>query len=139
MIILDTNVVSESTKLIPSDRVIKWLRILPAQSTFITAITAMELWTGAAYLPKGKRREQIEQDNRLLMSDVYLNRVLPFDLDASEICGKLIADSKADRRNIRLPDIQIAAIALLRGFTLATRNVADFQFEGLKLIDPWTD
>ena len=122
MIILDTTVVSESIKLIPSDRVIKWLRMLPAQSTYITAITAMELWTGAACLPKGKRREQIEQDNRLHLSDVYLNPILPFNIDACEICGKLIADSKAVGRNIKLPDIQIAAIALSRGFILATRN-----------------
>ena len=34
-------------------------------------------------------------------------------------------------------DAQIAAIALTVGAALATRNLADFQDLGLRLVDPW--
>jgi toxin FitB len=45
------------------------------------------------------------------------------------------------RRKIGRPisqfDAQIAATALCRGLSLATRNTADFEACGLHVIDPW--
>ena len=34
-------------------------------------------------------------------------------------------------------DCQIAAIALARGFAVATRNVPDFADMGIEIADPW--
>ena len=34
-------------------------------------------------------------------------------------------------------DSMIAATALEHGFTVVTRNVADFQMPGVKVINPW--
>jgi predicted nucleic acid-binding protein len=34
-------------------------------------------------------------------------------------------------------DAMIAATALTHGFTVVTRNVADFKGTGIKLINPW--
>ena len=139
MIILDTNIVSEPTKEKPNSSVLMWLESLPRQAIYITAITVMELKAGVERMPAGKRKESFTRQNRYLVDEVYAGRVLAFDLPAAELCGALIAENWSTGRNVKFPDTQIAAIALSRGFTLATRNVADFQFEGLKLIDPWTD
>jgi hypothetical protein len=38
---------------------------------------------------------------------------------------------------MRVPDGEIAAIALARGLAIATRNVADIEGCGLELIDPF--
>jgi toxin FitB len=40
---------------------------------------------------------------------------------------------------MKVADMQIAATAVRNGFAVATRNVADFQHEGLQVINPWTD
>ena len=37
-----------------------------------------------------------------------------------------------------IPDGQIAAIALANGYTIATRNIKDFNNCGLDLINPFT-
>ena len=139
MIILDTNVISETTKLFPEPNVIAWLNDFPDKSILISAITVMELWAGSAGLPPGKRKDQFVKQNQFLIGTVYADRVLPFDQLAAEICGTLLANNRASGRHVKLPDTQIAAIALSRGFTLATRNIADFQFEGLKLVNPWAE
>lgn len=38
----------------------------------------------------------------------------------------------------RGPDGFIAASAIVRGLTLVTRNIADFQDTPVRLLDPWT-
>lgn len=35
--------------------------------------------------------------------------------------------------------LMIAATALVHGLTLATRNVADFEGMGVKIVDPWAE
>lgn len=139
MIILDTNVVSEPTKEQPNPSVLRWLESLPRQAAFITSITAMELSAGVERMPTGKRKDNFTKQNRFLIDEVYKDRILAFDLVAAELCGVLIAENWSAGHNVKLPDTQIAAIALSRGFTLATRNMADFQFERMKLINPWAD
>ncbi|GAB4410023.1 MAG: hypothetical protein OHK0021_19710 [Bryobacter sp.] len=56
MIILDTNVVSEPLKAIPSEKVIDWLDQQSAETLYITAVTRAELRYGVLGLPKGRRK-----------------------------------------------------------------------------------
>lgn len=38
----------------------------------------------------------------------------------------------------KLPDLEIAGIALANECSLATRNISDFRGLGIDLIDPWS-
>ena len=51
MIILDTNVLSETLRPIPSTTVLEWMRSEPALALFTTAITEAELLYGTASFP----------------------------------------------------------------------------------------
>jgi len=51
--------------------------------------------------------------------------------------GSLMAARERAGRQTSALDAQIAAIARVHKAKVATRNVADFQGMGLKLIDPW--
>jgi len=62
----------------------------------------------------------------------YGNRVLPFDLAASQAWGTMMARAHAD-----IEDSQIAAIAHSRGMTVATKNVADFAPFGISIFNPF--
>ena len=139
MIILDTDIVNEMTKESPNSQVLNWLETFTYASIYITAITVMELSSGVERMPAGNRKERFVKQNRFLFDTIYAGRVLSFEFTAAKLCGALLAKNWASGKNMKLPDIQIAAIAMSRGFTLATRNVADFHFEGLTLIDPWAD
>jgi hypothetical protein len=61
----------------------------------------------------------------------------PLDSEAADACGFIAARRRKIGRPISQFDAQIAAIALSRGATLATRNVADFTDTGVVVINPW--
>ena len=62
---------------------------------------------------------------------------LPFDLAASEAYAGLMAASRGRGDAIGQADGFIAAIALSRGFAVATRDTAPFVAAGLAVINPW--
>jgi hypothetical protein len=58
MIVLDTNVLSESFRLQPADAVRRWMRAQPPASPFTTAISEAEVFYGMALMPPGQRHFQ---------------------------------------------------------------------------------
>lgn len=51
--------------------------------------------------------------------------------------GILYGDLELSGRPIGQSDAQIAAIARSHGYSLATRNVADFADCGIQIVNPW--
>jgi hypothetical protein len=74
MIILDTNVLSETLRPMPSARVLEWMGSERASALFITAITEAELLCGVA----GRRRHSLELVIALIFGEDLVGRVLPF-------------------------------------------------------------
>jgi toxin FitB len=66
-------------------------------------------------------------------------RVLPFDSAAAREFAVIAAGSSQALRPMAQADAQIASIARSRGAALATRNGADFEACGVRVIDPWPD
>jgi predicted nucleic acid-binding protein len=139
MIVLDTNVLSELMKPAPASEVLGWFATQPADSLFTTALNQAEILFGIELLPKGKRREALHSAARAMFLDDFAGRVLPFDSAAADLYSRIAAARQKGGRPISHFDAQIAAIALCRGATLATRNLADFRGCDLELIDPWAD
>jgi toxin FitB len=137
MIILDTNVLSETLRPAPSPRVLEWMRAEPASALFSTAISESELLYGIALLPDGRRRQSLETVIDLIFAQDLAGRVLPFDSAAAREFADIAASRRRAGRAISEADARIAAIARSRGAALATRNVGDFAGCRLELIDPW--
>ncbi|MBB3166225.1 type II toxin-antitoxin system VapC family toxin [Rhizobium laguerreae] len=138
MIVLDTNVISELLTPAPNVGVIEWLGAQHPLSVFTTAITEAEILYGLRLLPHGRRRSDLEAAVLPIFNEDMSGRVLPFDRDAADVYA-IITDRRKAGRPIRQFDAQIAAIAISRGASLATRNVSDFEGIGLQIINPWTD
>jgi predicted nucleic acid-binding protein len=137
MIVLDTNVLSETLRPTPSARVLEWMRSEPASALFTTAITEAEMLYGIALLPEGRRRGSLEAVVELIFTEDLAGRVLPFDSAAAREFADIAAGRRRTGQPISDADARIAAIARSRGAALATRNIADFTGCGLSLIDPW--
>ena len=139
MIILDTNVISELVRREPSPVVLRNLRRLPSNDLYTTAIAEAEIRFGLAILPRGRKHTALRDQLALLLKQEFAGRILPFDSPAAEAYAALVAGRRLAGQPISVFDAQIAAIALIRGATLATRNVRDFRGLRLSLLDPWAE
>jgi predicted nucleic acid-binding protein len=137
MIVLDTNILSETMKPVPAAEVLQWLASQPAARLFTTSISQAEILYGLEIMPKGKRRSALQSAVEAMFEGVFAGRILPFDADAARLFPRIAASRRASGRPIAQADAQIAAIALSRGASLATRNTGDFESCGVTLLNPW--
>ena len=138
MYLLDTNVVSElrKAKAGKADRnVTAWASSVEVTGLFLSAITILELETGTLLL---ERRDPLQgavlrawiEDHVLT---AFSQRILPVDTAVARRCAQLqVPDPRSDR------DALIAATGLVHGMTVVTRNIADFEFTGVAVFNPWT-
>lgn len=139
MILLDTNIISELMRAEPNQAVIEWLDEQVAEQLFLSAIAKAEIETGIAILDDGKRKQALLKAAEFIFIN-FANRCLPFDAKTASHYASIIAFTKKQGRPMSVEDAQIAAIAIQHAATLATRNVADFDFlVGLNLINPFND
>ena len=138
MILLDTNVVSETMRPRPSMKVLDWLDAQRVTQVFVSSVTQAEMQLGVALLPSGKRRIDFARMVDELFNHDFAHRCLPFDQAAAPLYAKIVAGRQRAGLPISTEDAQIAAIAMCHGFRLATRHTADFaRIGGLELINPW--
>lgn len=55
MIVVDTSVISEAIKPLPSPPVLAWFDAQDASSLYLTSVTLAELWFGIGALPAGPK------------------------------------------------------------------------------------
>jgi toxin FitB len=137
VIILDTNVVSEPMKPDGNPGVQAWLDEQIAETLYITSISISELLLGVELLPDGKRKEGLAVQLSDLLVTLFGDRVLSFDLDAATTYAARISKARAAGRAISMADGQIAAIAAVHGFTVATRDTSPFVAAGVPVVNPW--
>jgi predicted nucleic acid-binding protein len=135
--LLDTNVVSETTRPKPNAVVIDWIAAQTAESIFISAITIGELTRGALLLPAGKKRRALLRWIETGIMVEFADRILSVDAAVMERWAQLQATSEQAGRRLPLMDSLLAATALSHGLTLVTRNTADFKGLSVPLFDPW--
>lgn len=137
MIILDTNIISEPGKPIPDATVLAWLNKQHRPLLYLAVPTIAELSFGGqrTFLRSGSRR--FLEHLRIIVEEDFAGRILPLDLLSTEAYGLVRAKREKAGRPINQIDAMIAAICLVHGATLATRNVRDFEGLDLKLVNPF--
>ncbi len=136
MILLDTNVVSEAMKPEPDAAVRAWLNDQAAETLYLSSITLAELLFGIQALPAGKRKNMLDRALNELLA-LFKDRVLPFDTDAARHYADLAVMARTDGRGFPTPDGYIAAVAVSRGFIVASRDTSPYEAAGLTVINPW--
>ncbi len=135
MFLLDTNVVSELRRVEKADRkVLAWASSAPLASFFLSVVTVLELEFGALSVERRDKAQGLVLrswiDDQILPR--FEGRVVSIDSAVALRCAKLhVPDPRAER------DALIAATALVHGMTIVTRNVADFEPTGVRILNPW--
>jgi predicted nucleic acid-binding protein len=137
MILLDTNVISEIYRPLPNATAMAWLNSQLREMLFLCTPALAELRFGIERLATGKRRDRLSDTVDQLQNGLYRDRILVFDIAAASEYGRIAAKRQRAGRPIGQLDAMIASIAVVRGSTLATRNVNDFSDLGLDLINPF--
>ncbi len=132
--LLDTNVLSEGVKSVPDKFVLK--KFEKHQHEIVTAALVWhELQFGSHRLPKSRKREVIASFLNDIVKRTML--ILPYDDRAAEWHAKERARLSSKGMTPSFVDGQIAAISVVNGLILVTRNVDDFKhFQRLK-IENW--
>lgn len=136
MILVDTNVWSETMRPTPDPGVVTWLREHRYDAA-ISTITIGELLTGLALLPDGRRKDFLTVHVEGLIIRAR-ERSYAYDEQAARALPTIMAARKRIGREVSKPvDAMIAAVAASRGMAVATRNISDFAGMGVELINPW--
>ncbi len=138
MILVDTNVVSETMRRNPDSAVISWLDRQLAETLYLSSVSLAELLLGVAALPDGRRKNELRSALNGRAKDLFGQRILPFDQDAAVAFADIMSAARAVGRPIGLADGQIAAIAKANQLIVATRDTAPFAAAGLTIVNPWS-
>jgi predicted nucleic acid-binding protein len=131
VILVDTNVISESARRTPILSVLTFLLQHPVVG--LSAVSVLELEAGVRAAPAARRVKLSAWLDALLESGAV--EVIPIDAAVARMAGKLRAETR--QRSVALEDLLIGATALTRGMTLATRNTSHFKRLGVSMVNPF--
>ncbi len=137
MIILNTDAITELMRKEPDPKAADWIQTHETSEFAITVIALAEILRGIARLPKGKRRQQLDEKFQAFIKQGFRGRILPFDEASARLYGDLCAQREKTGLGVDPVDMMIASIAKHNGAIIATRNVNDFYGCGVEAINPW--
>ncbi len=138
MYLIDTNVISEARKQDKANTGVARFfseRADQGDALYLSVVSIGELRRGVElirYRGDSRQADLLESWLTQLVAQ-YQDHILAFDADAAQVWGRLRvphAEHEIDK--------QIAAIALVNGLTVVTRNTADFAGTGVGLLNPFS-
>jgi hypothetical protein len=137
IILLDTNVISETMYPNPEPAVMAWIDAHTPNGLWTCTIVVAEVLSGLDLMPKGKRQLELREKAEYMFQTLFTNRIYSFDQSAARAYGSILRNRRAIGRPIDEMDALIAATALATGAILATRNTTDFEQSGIQVVNPW--
>ena len=134
--LLDTNIISNITKVSPSDKLLAWMKEQNDDDLYISSLTVAEIRRGIFEKPAGKRRNQLEAwfSGSEGPQALFAGRVLSFDEVAALIWARLMTEGRAKGQPRSALDTIIAAVAEANGCIVVSDNEKDFA--GIEMINP---
>ena len=134
--LLDTNIISNVTKPVPSEALLAWLGDQADTDLFIASLTVAEIRRGILEKPVGKKRDQLERwfSGPEGPQALFAGRILAFDEKAGLVWARLMADGKTKGRPRSALDTIIAAVAGSNDCVVVTDNEKDFA--GTEIVNP---
>ena len=135
--ILDTNVISELVAERPHADVVQWVGEADPDRHYLSVITIGEIKKGIEKLGDHPRRLVLDEwlSNDLMQR--FRGRLILIDTKVMLAWGVLVADLERSGKPMPAIDSLLAAQAAQTGFTLVTRNSADFEHVPITVFNPW--
>jgi len=137
--LLDTNILSELRRVRPEAKVLAFISARRLDELYISAVTLAELRFGVERLHAGNRRDELSGWLAHTIRPMFHQRILPVTEDILFRWRVLMEEGRKVGHTYSQPDLLIAATALHMGFTVVTRDRADFDKAGATVINPWEE
>jgi toxin FitB len=132
LFLLDTNVISELRRSRPHGAVLAWIGPIASSALFLSAVSIGEIQIGIE-LTRGRDPARAAKIEQWLERIVQTFQVCDLDAASARIWAKLMQKTTDDHAL----DAMIAATAIARDMTVATRNVRDFKSFGVAVVNPF--
>lgn len=132
--LFDTDAVSEVLRSQPNPHYVEWLRTIPRDEQFTSAVVVGELYQGA-FRSTDRERHLANIEQRVLPAVT----VLPYHAAAARVFGEIWARLEESGNMLPDADLQIAATALYHDLELVTGNVRHFKRISELKINPILD
>jgi predicted nucleic acid-binding protein len=134
--LLDTNIICDATKPVPSQALVDWLADQVDTDLFISTLSLAEIHRGIREKVAGKKRRELEEwfAGAEGPQELFRGRILAFDERAALAWGRLMAEGTRTGRPRSSFDMLIAAIAQVNDCVLVSDN--EKHFIGVKLLNP---
>jgi len=138
--LVDTDVISAGAlaRRLASAGLIAWME-RNSDQLFLSVISVAELEQGIAKTRRrdaGRRAAALEDWLETLLH-LYGRRVLPFDVAAARIAGRLSDRARSRGHTPGFPDLAIAATAVAHDLIVLTRNLRHFVPLDVPALDPF--
>lgn len=120
--LFDTDAISELLRPRPLPPYLDWLKTIPREDQFTSAVTVGELFKGA-YRSSARERHLKNIEARVLPAVT----TLPYDVSVARLFGKIRARLEQSGNILPDADSQIAATALYHDLELITGNPRHFE------------
>jgi len=135
--LLDTCLISELAKSKPDEKVVDWVLSENESSFYISVLTFGELHKGVEKLPESKKKEKLRIWIEEELKNRFQNRIISIDMRVSILWGKIQCLAEKNGNPMPAIDSLIAATGMAYDLTVVTRNAADMEQSGVKLLNPW--
>ncbi len=132
--LFDTDAVSEVLRSQPNPHYVEWLRTIPRDEQFTSAVVVGELYQGA-FRSTDRERHLANIEQQVLPAVT----VLPYHAAAARVFGEIRARLEGSGNILPDADLQIAATALYHDLELVTGNVRHFKRISELKINPILD
>lgn len=133
-VLFDTSILSELLRKVPANAVVAYVET--CERPLLSTVAFHELAFGVARMRDEVAKARLEDFVERLRIR-FKDRVVAVDSSILATSGRLRAAAVRQRRALSQMDSLIAASAITRSATLATRNIGEFDWLEIPLVDPW--
>lgn len=133
-LLLDSNVVSELTRVAPDPTVSAF--ISSQSDLWLASVVVYEMEYGLLLLPAGRRRDNVALANSRVLT-AFRDRIVPLDRSGAAWAARFRTQTRRQGRELSVNDAFIAGTAMSNDLSVVTRNVHDFEELGVDIINPW--
>lgn len=134
--LIDTNVIYEVRKgSAANPTVMRWWESIRENELFLSVLVLGEIRRGIEKIRPTQRNKAEMLENWLnFLTSTFSGKLLPIDLETANVWGSIGID-----RTLPLIDSLLAATAVANNLTLVTRNTADMEHCGVRLLNPFVE